>query len=298
MIVLSVGTMIFELFGYLTFFRKRIAEVFTDKQLVNILDTKYKKELKYNLLQSIYKLDTEDRREILNLFDNQLSDVLQTYYYNLYDLHMECEIIKKEEQSYILKRITKHLELKEMDSEKTNFFKCLVDHSCKDIEEFSDSEILKINSVKINNTVLKEDDYVCNYNGGDSNKCKLKLKRHKKENSNVDNNLETEPYQKRFIVDLAQPVEIKDLLIVDVDYSTIVPIEDKFFSQKCSLLCKELRATVGFKKEEFEVLANGFKFSTTPQSAFKINNYETLTEVHTRNWLLPGEGLIFTFFRK
>lgn len=299
MIVLSIGTMLFELFGYLSFFRKRIAEVFTRKELVNILSNDYKKELKFNLLQSIYKLDTEDKSAILNLFDNQLSDVLQTYYYNLYDLHMECCIDDIDGKKYITKRITKHIELKEMDSRKKNYYSTLINFSCKEIPN-SKKDVLTIHSIRINGELLenRKDYQICDTGNYSNTKFNMFGRRVEKKVKKDKNASEFEPYPKTIDVSLVKPIEINKNLIVDVDYTTIVPIEDKLYSFKTDLLCKEVRATVGFKKDEFEVLGNGFKFSTESKNDFVFNHHETLTEISTRKWLLPGEGLIFTFFMK
>lgn len=271
-IVLAVGTMLMELFGYLQFYRKRIAEVFADKELVNLLNDDYKKELKTSLLQSIYNPDTTESKELISLFDNRLSNIMDTFYYSEHNTFVECQLL---ESQYIKKTITRVLEIKEINSQKQNFFEDLMCMSYKDLETGCNYEAFKMQSIEINGELLEEKkDY--DYEIKD---CK-------------------EPYSKIINYWLINPMEIKDTVLVKMTYTTIVPIEDRLYSVKVNRLCKDMKCRVTFNKSDLEVYVTAFKFSTEADTSFKCEHFESITETNSNGWLLPGEGVAFSLFKK
>lgn len=275
-IVLAVGTMLFELFGYLQYYRKRIAEVFTNMELVNILDIEYKKKLKSNLLFSIYKPDTSDGQDIVNLFDNQISNIMETYYYGYQDTFIKCSCVhcNNTDKDYIKKEITREIEFKEINSSKHNFYDDIMTMFYKEMEKNCSYKAFELNSVEINGHPITNKDY-------------------DEKEYDIDG-----PYSKYVEYKLKVAKEIKKSLVVKLKYTTVVPIEDCFYSARISQLCKNMRYRVSFSPKEFEVLVNAFKFSMESSTDFKCEHYDGLTEASSNGWVLPGEGLTFTFFKK
>lgn len=275
-VVLAAGTMLLELFGYLQYYRKRIAEVFTNMELVDILDIEYKKALKSNLLFSIYKPDTTDGKDIVNLFDNKISNIMETYYYSYQDTFIKCSCVHCEEtdKDYIKKVITREIEFKEINSSKHNFYDEIITISYKELERNCTFKAFELVSVEINGQHIPENDY-------DKNEYKI-----------------DGPYSKREEYILKEEKEINKSLVVKLKFTTVVPIEDCFYSAKTSYLCKNMRCRVSFSPKEFEVLVKAFKFSTENATNFKCEHHDGLTEANSNGWVLPGEGLTFTFFKK
>lgn len=271
-IVLAVGTMLMELFGYLQFYRKRIAEVFTDKELVNLLSDDYKKELKTSLLQGIYKPDTTESTELISLFDDRLSNIMDTFYYSEHNTFVECQLL---DSQYIKKSITRVLEIKEINSQKSNYFEDLMCISYKELEKGCSYDAFKMQSIEINGKPLEEKkDY-----DFEITDCK-------------------EPYSKIINYRLINPMEIKNTLLVKMTYTTIVPIEDRLYSVKVNRLCKDMKCRVTFNKNDLEVYVTAFKFSTGTNTIFKCEHFESITEANSNGWLLPGEGVAFSLFKK
>lgn len=270
LIVLGTGTLLFELFGYLSYFRKRIAEVFTELDIIKLLGVEYKKKLKYNLTKDLYKPNTEDGQEILNLFDERIGGVLKDYYYSKYSLHIECDILN---EKYIKKTIQKNVVLKEVNKDNKNYIQHIINVLTPQIEE----EIcpFKIEQIKLNDKVLTENDYSYNESF--------------EENSS---------YSKIYLVSLNEKHEIKNELKLTIKYTTIVPIEDKTYTLMIDRLCKDLRAKFCFDNRKISVHGTGFKFSIKEEDGFSNTNYQSVTEIESNGWVLPGEGICFSIFQK
>lgn len=272
MIVIAIGTLLFELFGYLSYFRKRIAEVFTENEIVDLLTDEYKKELKFNITRSIYNPDTEDSRELLQLFDRKLSNIMETYYYKQNEIHIECSIITINKNKYIKKEITKTIKLGEVNSTQKNFYEEFINFSCKSINE-KDTEPFKLNWVMVNG--VKTNEYKQNETKGDES-----------------------PYKLNYSYSFNHKLEIINNLTISVNYTSVVPINDRMYSIKVDKLCKSMISKICFKENEMEVMANGFKFTTSNGSKFICKHHRMLTEANSNGWVLPGEGLVFLIFTK
>lgn len=272
LIVLSVGTMFLELFGYVTFFQKRIAEVFTDKQMVNIISEDYKNQLKYSLLESIYKPDTVDSKEILNLFDKKLINIMDTYYYSKFDIFAECTLL---DNKYILKEITRTVEIKEINSAKHNSFSTLLRLSYKELDKDCNYEPVEMISVTIDGKeYIRDSDYFETV-------------------SDIQ-----KPYSKRITFSAKKSIDIENSTEIKLKYKTIVPLKDRNYSTAIDRLCKNMRVRVSFDSNDFEVFIKGFKFSTDTSTDFICEHYNSLSEANSNGWLLPGEGVTFSFFSK
>lgn len=271
-IVLAAGTMLMELFGYVSFFQKRIAEVFTEKKMVNIISEEYQRELKSNLIECIYKPDTVDSKEILNLFDNKLSNIMDTYYYSSFDIFAECSLL---DGKYIKKEITRTIVFKEINSKKNNSFKELLSLSYKDLNDGGKYKPVEMHHVYVNGDELVK--------GKDYDEINTKSKK---------------PYPQKVTFLLNNDAIIDNELTLILKYDTIVPLQDRNYSTTMNSLCKNMRCRVSYDKENFEVFVKGFKFSTESKTDFICEHFDSLSEANSNGWVLPGEGITFSFFEK
>lgn len=271
-IVLSVGTMLMELFGYVSFFQKRIAEVFTEQKMVNIINEEYKRELKTNLIESIYNPDTEDSKEILNLFDNKLSNIMDSFYYSNFDIFADCTLV---DGKYIKKEITRTVVFKEINSNKHNSFTELLTLSYKPLDDGCKYKPIDMISINLNGKELIENqDYI----------------------RTVTESIH--PYSKTESFKLVKEKEINNEATLKLRYDTIVPLKDRNYSTKINRFCKNMRIRVSFDNNDFGVFAKGFKFSTENNTDFVCEHFSSLAEANSNGWVLPGEGIAFSFFLK
>lgn len=269
LIVLGVGSLLLELYGYASYFRVRLAEVFTDDKIVNLLNSEYKKELKTNLTKSIYNPSTEDGDAILNLFDQKLANILETYYYSEYEISVKMEKI---DDKYLKKTITRTTVINEINEKSKNYLTSFLSVSCKKIKEYP-GKPFNLEYVKIGGNPIK--DY------------------HKEDQKN-----DLSHYDETYSFAFNKELEIKDNIEVEVQYTTIVPINDRNYTIRIDKLCKDFEIKFFFDDSEFEVGATGFKFTTTKKDSFKYKNYDGMTNARSNGWLLPGEGVVISIFEK
>lgn len=269
LIVLGIGSLLFELYGYASYFRTRLAEVFTDDKIVKLLNEEYKKELKTNLTKSIYNPSTEDGDDILNLFDQKLANILETYYYSMYDISVKMEKINNK---YLKKTITRTTVLNEINESSKNFLHNFLSVSCKELKGCSEVPF-KLDYVKVN--------------GKETNEY------HREDTEN-----DLSHYDETYSFVFNEKLEIKDSIEIEVQYVTIVPLNDRNYTIRLDNLCKNFEIKFFFNNSEYEVGATGFKFATTKKDSFKYKKYDNMTNAKSNGWLLPGEGIVISIFEK
>ena len=273
-IVLGMGTLFFELYGYLSYFRKRIAEVFTDKEMVDILDIDYKKNLKHRLMESIYAPNTKDSNEILDLFNEKLSNLLDAYYYSYYNIYVHCSQHVEKKKRYIKKTIEKEVEYKEVNSNRHNCIENILEVSCKQICD-PGIKVFELESIYVNGKLLTEGEYeIVPISGAGKT------------------------YSLIYRCMLKERKAIEDSLKIKIKYKTVVPHEDKHYSIKIDHLCKKMICQFSFDNAKYEVMGIGFNFSVDSRKSFDIISRDTLCEAKSKDWVLPGEGVSFSIFNK
>ncbi len=266
LIVLGIGTLLLEVYGYTSYFRSRLAEVFTDKEIIDLLDLEYRKKLKYNLTDSIYSPNTEDSKAILDLFDTEMGNLLNEYYFDSYTLNVDVNL----NGGFISKEVIKTIVLKEINTSSKNFYDEFVNMSFKKLPNGMNP--FELEKVKINGESIPDTEYeiIRTTNGS----------------------------LEKYIGKFKQPQEIKDKLTLKIKYKTIVPIKDVNYTIRINHLCKKFLCEVTYNDSQMEVSSRGFGFSTKDQLPFKNSSLRNLAKSESNGWILPGEGLVFTIFKK
>ena len=277
LLVLGIGSLFLELYGYASYFKKRVAEVFTEKEMLDVLNKEYKSELKSNVIESIYSPNTKDSREILSLFDKSLGDLLESKYYNRYDSTTKISLYN---DRYMKKTYVRIMEVTEINTEKKNTYENVIDVYCQDLSEIG-IESFVLDSLEVGGVVLVEDeDYEVKHDP---------IKRHD----------DGDRYTIHHYCKLKSPHEIVNSLKVMVEYTTIVPIEDTTVSFKTDFLCKEFYSKFVFDQSLFDVDVVGFNFCTDekPRPFEKLKG-DGWKSIRSQGWLLPGEGVLGTILRR
>ena len=290
-IILGTGTLLIDLFGYLSYFRKRLSEVFTEQQIVDILNDDYKKELMVRLLKSIYKPNTDDSEKLISLFDGRLNAIMDTYYYSSYSFFCDCSIINFGDVKCFEKKIEKVVTYKEVNNQNTNEIEVILRLLCPCINTSSDESIQYFDDISV---VVEGKKLKC---GRDTDKCaegEFDVIIH----SDVIDDDVTGKQKTLYTCKFSKKYEIKNELHIELKYKTIVPIDDREYTVHMDHLCKNMRCKFSYNIDEMDVGVKGFNFSTDPKTGFKDVNHKGLCEIESQDWVLPGEGVEFSIFEK
>ncbi|MDE7425672.1 MAG: hypothetical protein K2N51_18590, partial [Lachnospiraceae bacterium] len=83
-----------------------------------------------------------------------------------------------------------------------------------------------------------------------------------------------------------------DTIYIDMEYSTIVGMDDLLYSHQIDKACKHYCMHFNVKPDEFDMIVVGFGFmslgNTKRQRCVKTNNGYMLRFL---DWILPGDGV-------
>lgn len=274
LIALGCGSLLLELYGYASYFKKRVSEVFTEKEMISLLSNEYKRELKSSVIQSLYAPNTDDSNELLSLFDKQLAELLSTLYYSDFDLKVELSLLN---DKYIKKTFVRTITIEEINSLNQNWYKNIFEITCKKLEDDY------IPPYKLTGIIV-DSVPVCDF---------------KQPEGQLIQGGKNLSDRYRYRCELPQEIEIKEKINLIVKYETVVPVDDILFSCKMDRLCKNFKCTFIFNKDEFELRLYGFNFSPEKRS-FKLSgvDQDSWRELHSQGWMLPGEGIVCATIKK
>lgn len=275
-IVLGIGSLFLELYGYASYFKKRVAEVFTEKEMLDVLSEEFKSNLKSNVIESIYSPNTKDSKEILSLFDKSLGDLLTSKYYSRYD---STTRISQYNGKYMKKSYVRCMEITEVNTNKKNMYQNVIDVYCQDLNDDGITPFT-LDSLEVAGQKFEEGkDYEVKHDP---------VKKHE----------EGDHYTIHYYCRLITPKEIEKTLKVIVEYTTIVPINDTTVSFKTDSLCKDFYCKFVFNKDDFDVDVVGFNFCTDEEPRpFEKLKGDGWKSIRSQGWLLPGEGVLCTILR-
>lgn len=278
MVVFGLGSLLLELYGYTAFFRKRLAEVFTDWEMLECISLDYKKKLRFNLLKSIYNPNSQDSAEILKLFDGRLGSIIEGLYYSEFEEHTHCSIIQDTKgNSCIRKKVLRKCVISEVNRYKNNSIEEFFRVNCQSLENVGGLKAFLLEKVEIDNRVLSEGkDYEIH----------------------SETNVTKSPYTDTYVCCLKEKCEVSGSLTMEIEYVTIVPMDDRYFYLRINRLCKSLKIYFQFVNSEYKIVANGFKFSAGDEQKVDIKYEDAMVAINSNGWLLPGEGVSLAIMEK
>lgn len=284
-ISISFSSLLLEWFGYVNYTRKRMCEILAEDEVIKVLDLKRKKELKSALIQDIYMPGKHiDENTIVNVIDKELDNILSDYYYEEFIYYIDCTKIEKNNTAYIQKDIRITFTAKTLKKKKV-IFDSLISTYLEPIDIDEELKPLKLRKLIINNA-----DYT---------------KKFKDEISNKENSANLKDIYSRYYCldksnkELAKIMTFKDRIYVDMEYSTIVNIDDLVFSHQIDRACKHYCIHFNADNNDFDLLIEGFGFMSLgkhdKERIVKTNNGYMLRFL---NWILPGDGAIVVLKNK
>lgn len=104
-ISISVGTLLYEFFGNVKYVEKRLKNIVIESDYIDTLSYDKKKELRKNVIESIYSKNSpeilNEANNITTILNEDVAAILEDYYYEIKDYYID--VYKKE--NYIEKEM-------------------------------------------------------------------------------------------------------------------------------------------------------------------------------------------------
>lgn len=273
-ISVSAGSLLLEWFGYVNYTRKRMCEVLAENDVLNVLTTARKKELKTALLNNLYMPDKNlGYNNIVEVMDNEMDNILKDFYYKEYIMYVDISIVEIDGVKYIKKEIRKTY-----DAETINNKMCYIGRLLE----------IQINPTKGDDTVTLESLHI---NGEKIKDIKLQTRLQTEDNCDeVENHYDTTFYLE--IEDLKNKLRFDDKISIDIKYSTITDISDKVFSHQIEKPCKHYCIHFNYEANiELDIVGFGF-MTVGDKNKKRVVKTQNGHMLRFLTWILPGDGVM------
>lgn len=285
LVAFAAGSLLLEWFGYVNYTRKRMCEILSDNEVLNVLNTKRKRELKSAILHNLYMPNkTLEENNIATIVDNEMDTVLKGYYYEEFISYVDASIIFSDNKEKLIKkdiRIT-------FNAKSVKGEKCVLDSLISTyLDPIKDKDIkpLTLKKLMINDTNMTDtfkDKIVDKANEGD-------LK---------------DTYTRRYRLDkdidgFKEAMTFTDNIFIDMEYTTIVKIDDLVYSHQIDKACKHFCLHFNVNPDEFDLMVQGFGFMSLGRGQ-RQRTIRTKSGYMLRflDWILPGDGAIIVLREK
>lgn len=271
-IVLSIGTLLFEFFIFTEYTRSRIAELMTEYRFLDVLKKEYKDELFKKLF--ISRLKHNSSADLYDLSE-RIVQLFTDYYYNEFNVAIFCSLIVKKGKKYIEKNIKKYEVLIPVDTQ-SELFERLLNINVFNRQCIDGLEPLSIKYVKIDHTKVDYDIVTKALSFQD------------------------EQDKSEYILNLKERHTFSSECILEIEYTTIVPISDNMYNVRADRACKDFCVHFSYDNTCFVTASQGFTFMAFGENRFRIlrRNNDCDKMIRVNNWILPGEGAIFVINEK
>jgi hypothetical protein len=96
------------------------------------------------------------------------------------------------------------------------------------------------------------------------------------------------------------PYNFSKECVLEIEYTTIVPVDDYVYSIRTDKPCQHFCAHFLHDDNALDTIAQGFTFMAYGDNKKRIEkrNQKIDKMIRMSNWILPGEGAIFTVKKK
>ncbi len=276
---IGISTLVLDFFSYIKYTRERIKEIMIDKEYLDTLSLKEKKNIIDICEKSIYFKDGKltDNSLYANIKES-IVPLIEENYYKQYKMHIDCYIDERKKQ--IIKKVHRIMEI-ECADETVGF-------------EIPFSTYLTVVDGEVNDNTysLKE----CSLDGKDLTK---EVKR-RINHAEVDRSEDVENV--KFSINYKFNLK-KGLNRIEIKTETRVPLDDNTYSHTITIPCK--RYSVNFTVHNHNYDVQGFAFAFDDEKHRDIidrviyrDKYDECFKIRFENWTLPGEGTVFVINKK
>lgn len=264
-----------ELTDYTKYFLSKLTDIMINDNYIEKLDDEKKKKLKQTIEEQLYFKDkAHDKNSFFYTVQRDVSRFLDGYYYNKYDITVECFFEKDANGDVIIRKLLrKKIEVvnPKHDSIKLGI---PIKSGLQSIAGFDDGDILKVKLASVDGMDITKEaiDKIV--------QCKY-----------TDNR-----YNLHFSCDLE--VDLKGQMVIETVTETIAPITDVHFTHRVHKPCRQYSITMLWHSNEYTIHGYGFGFmdetSNKPDKTYVSNGII----LKYNNWILPGDGVLFTILKK
>lgn len=274
LVSISSGSFLLELFGYVNYTRKRMCEILCEDDVLEVLTTQRKKELKTALLNNLYMPNKDlGDNNIVQVIDNEMDNILKDYYYKEYIMYVDISIKEIKGVKYISKTIKKTYE-----AETINNQNCIID-KLLDIQTLPihSSQAVKLEYLRINSEEI------------------LDAKNYVKTKKIKDNTAVGTHYNDMYYIDtedFKNKLKFNKTISIDIKYETLTPITDKIFSHQIKKPCKHYCIHFNYDPNvELDIVGFGFMTDGNKNKKRIVKTTHGLM-LRFLTWILPGDGVM------
>ncbi|GBG57291.1 hypothetical protein SPFL3102_02657 [Sporomusaceae bacterium FL31] len=262
---------------FMGMFKGQATELLIDDKYLEGLSLARQKKLKEKVDKLLFfRQRNYDTAGLWPFLNTEMAELLNGYYFDEYHMNSDCEILQISEQTVIKKKTYRRMIFVNPthNSIKLQF---PVNCSMMPITGIDDSDIFKIDKVMID-----KKDYSVEV-----------TKLLKNQPTSVDS---TDRYCLSFYCDYYIELKANSRIEVSFEVDTIVPITDQSYSHRIARPCKKYYSKFTVHSSDYTVEGWGFAFNDTKK--LHCNRQKRWMEIEFRDWILPGDGIIFLLHRK
>lgn len=269
-ISISAGSLLLEWFGYVNYTRRRMCEILSENEVLEVLSTKRKRDLKTAILNNLYMPNKDlGDNNIVSVIDSEMDNILKDYYYREYIMYVDINLSEIDGKKYIKKTIRK------------TYCAETINNELCDLEQILETQI---NPVRGEDTVSLKELYI---NEEKMENITLKMGDNTDEPGNH--------YDKIFYTDVNEirdKLKFTDKIAIDMTYETYTDADDNVFSHQINKPCKHYCIHLNYS-DGIDLDVVGFGFMTNGNSE-KTRLVKTLNGYMLRflSWILPGDGVM------
>lgn len=294
-VTLGIGTLFLELGEFTEYFIERLTDVMLKDEFLNYINPAKMEEMKQKIETKLYfngnKIGKDNFYYIVH---HALTKLLHTFYYKECFILIKCNI--DEEKMLIKKNIHKSIKIiNGIDKDKNGKSKSKISipfgGEFKSIEGKNIEDIYKIRSVILKKeTILEEHNaFVIEDHTEKVNSELAKILR------SPDKYKENEDGFYSIILDFDYEFDACETCTIELDYESIVPITDNYFSNRLSAPCQNF--TIVYNLTNHDYTLDGFAFSFLKDDygdAALIHKSDNSMLIKFSDWVMPGEGIVIS----
>ncbi len=261
-------TILLEVADFQDYFLKRLTEIIIKDDYINRFDDQKKKELIMRLEQKLYfKERPKDPESFFYTVQKNVVPLLETYHYNYYEVRVQCKI--DTEKGIIKKKFHRKIELVNPTSKPIKY-KLPIDCRMKKFDDSLGIIPFKVVSVKVNGKPI---DANCETEDIQDDHYNIQYLCHNKVDCNDDR------------------------AVIEIETESVVPIEDINFCHRVPVPCKKYSITFHLH-DDSEYALHGHGFGFMDGSNIEKQIFERGMMLRFNDWILPGDGVIFSVVKK
>lgn len=281
LLVLGSGTMVLEFFGFVDYIKKHLTELMVEDNYLVTLSEEKKKRLRSTLQRMILypNIPHIEANSLFNVVEQQVTPLLTDYYIKEYIVTVDCKF----EDDLIKKKIYKKIIFAHID---TNYQKVidipLINFQMKRPKNLADHDIVNLCKFEFNGKDYKRD---------------VKIETFPIVNDKYDTQI-TSAYDEK----IREVFKLTNgLAKLETDIETVVGADDPTFIQRVNKPCQNYTIHFNYNPDQCRVMAEGFGFMDSnkfPNERIDYRVHGNSIVIRFNEWILPGNGVIFTILKK